>query len=261
MYNFWIQVWGNYKGLYDWLHPRGYIANVIVYPVVSILMYSILGKFVLDPKAAVFFTIGITMSVMCYNIIGGITMSYASDRWYNTLSFLYISSANRFLNFLSRCILHFPTGVLVFITCMVTIRLTTNADFSIVNWWALVAGVLVITASLCAYAQLLGIFSILLSEWLNIMAFSLGITLPLTGMIIPLTTFPHALQEVAKFLPITNGLASIRLAFSGAPFSAIYSGILREALTCIVYFAIAYIGFVAFERAVRRTGTLETGTD
>jgi ABC-type polysaccharide/polyol phosphate export permease len=257
MYNFWIQVWSHYKGLYDWLHPRGYIANVIVYPIVAILMYSVLGRYALDAKMAAFFTIGMTASLMSYNIISAITMSYANDRWYSTLPFLYISKANRFLNFSSRCILHYPTGLLVCLTCMIMIRLTTSVNFGIVNWLALIPAVLVINASLCAFAQFLGIFSIVLTEWLNTLAFSLGITFPLTGMIIPLDTFPVALQEIAKILPITNGLTAIRSAFDGAPFSIIYFDIIREALTGIVYFSIGYFCFVLFERIVKRSGKLE----
>lgn len=257
MYNFWVQVWSYYKGLYDWLHPRGYIANVIVYPIVAILMYSLLGRYALDPKWAAFFTIGMTASLMSYNLISAVTMSYANDRWYATLSFLYITRANRFFNFLSRCIFHYPTGLLVCLTCMIMIRLTTNVDFGMVNWPVLVLAVLVVNASILAFAQLLGIFSIVLKEWLNTLAFSLGITFPLTGMIIPLDTFPPALQEIARLLPITNGLTALRSAFDGASFSAIYFDIIREALTGIIYFAIGYFCFELFERIVKRNGSLE----
>lgn len=257
MYNFWVQIWSYYKGLYDWLHPRGYIANVFVYPVVAILMYSMLGRYALDEKAAAYFTIGMTASIMSYNLISAVTQSYANDRWYYTLSFLYITKVNRFLNFLSRCILHYPTGLLVCITCLIMIRLTTPVDFGLVNWPALILAILVVNASILAFAQFLGIFSIILKEWLTVLAFSLGITLPFTGMIIPLSNFPVALQEIGKLLPITNGLAAIRSAFDGAPFSVLYFNIVREALTGIVYLAIGYLCFALFEHVVKRSGSLE----
>jgi ABC-2 type transport system permease protein len=257
MYNFWVQTLSYYKGLYDWLHPRGYIANVIIYPVVSILMYAMLGRYALDPAATIFFTIGVTATLVSYNIIGAVTQSYSNDRWYYMLPFLYISKANRFLNYFSRCILHYPTGIIVYIVCIIMTKLTTSVDFGMVNWPALVAAILVLNASILAFAQFLGIFSIVFKEWLNLMAFSLGITLPFTGMVIPLSTFPAPIQEIAKLLPITNGLAAERAAFTGASFSAIYFDILREALTGMVYFVIGYICFVIFERIVKRTGSLD----
>lgn len=257
MYNFWVQAWAYYKGLYDWLHPRGYIANVVGTPVMMVLMYGMLGRYALDPAASAFFAIGMNVSTMGYNIISAITMSYANDRWYSMLNFLYISKANRFLNFLSRCVLHYPTGLLSFFIGMVMIRLITSVDFGLVNWPGLIVAVLIINASLCALAQFLGIFSIIFTEWLNTLAFSLGITFILCGVIVPLDVFPPAVQEISRILPMTNGLTTVRAAFDGAAFSTFYFDIIREALTGIVYFAVGYYCFTLFERIVKRSGKLE----
>src|SRR3990170_1889575 len=101
MYNFWVATWSYYKGLYDWLHWRGYIANVIGYPVMMVLLYSLLGRYALDAKMAAFFAIGMAVSTMTYNLISAITQSYANDRWYQTLPSLYITRASRFTNFAS----------------------------------------------------------------------------------------------------------------------------------------------------------------
>jgi len=79
----------------------------------------------------------------------------------------------------------------------------------------------------------------------------------LTGTIIPLTVFPVGVQEGLKLLPITNGLAAIREAFTGISLSEISGNILREILTGMVYFAVGYAGFLLFERVAKRRGTLE----
>src|SRR3972149_2482725 len=115
MYNFWQTTWSIHKGLYDWLHWRGYVANVIGYPVMMVLLYALLGQYALDAKTAAFFAIGMSVSTMTYNIICAITQSFANDRWYQTLSLLYITRASRFKNFLSRWIPHYPTGLVDFI--------------------------------------------------------------------------------------------------------------------------------------------------
>jgi ABC-type polysaccharide/polyol phosphate export permease len=257
MYNFWVQVWSNYKGLFDWLNWRGYIANVIIYPIVAILMYAMLGRYALDQAAAIFFTIGMSVSLMTYNLISGITQSYANDRWNYTLPFLYVSGASRFQNYLSRAVLHYPNGLLVFITALAMIRLTTNVDFGLVNWAGVIPAVLVITASICAMAQFLGIFSIIFREWLNTLAFSLGISFIFSGVIVPLEVFPPLVQELAKLLPVTNGLTAIRAAFAGAALADIYWPILREGLTGLVYFGAGLVNFIVFERLAKRSGILD----
>jgi ABC-type polysaccharide/polyol phosphate export permease len=257
MYNFWVQVWSNYKGLYDYLNWRGYAANVIVYPIIGVLMFSMLGKYTLDAKAAIFLTVGMTVSFMNYNIISAITMSYANDRWYSTLTLLYISSASRFLNFISRCVLHYPTGVLACLVSIIMIRLTTTVDFGLINWPALILTLLIVNLSICAFAQFLGIFSIVFTEWLNTLAFSLSVCFILTGGVFPLEVLPKALQEAGKLLPMTNGLLAIRAAFEGAPLGDIWFSVTREALTGITYFAIGYFCFVLFEKVAKRRGTLD----
>ncbi len=257
MYNFWIQTWTYYKGLYDWLHPRGYIANVIGTPVMFVLMWAMMGRYAIDPAASAYYAIGMNVSTMGYNIISALTMSYANDRWYSGLTYLYITKANRFLNFLSRCIPHYTTGLLSFITGMVMIRLITPVDFGAVNWTGLIVATLVVAASVLALAQFLGIFCIIFTEWLNTLAFSLGVTFILCGFVLPLNIFPQWVQEIGKLLPMTNGLIAIRAAFSGAAFSTFWFDILREALTGIVYFVVGYYCFVFFERVVKRSGKLE----
>jgi ABC-type polysaccharide/polyol phosphate export permease len=261
MYNFWVQMKSNYKGLYDFGNPRGYIANVVFYPIIMVLMFAMLGKYAISPEMAIFFAVGMTVSCMNLNIITAITQSYANERWYGTLSLLYATNANRFINYLSRWMLHYPTGLISLIVSLGMIRLTTNLDFGIINWPVLILAMLSVNLSICAFAQFLGIFSIVFTEWLNTLSFSLGVCFILTGIILPASVLPVGLQEIGKCLPMTNGLAAARAVFYGAPFGDVYFDIIREFMTAIVYFAVGYLCFVVFEKIARRTGTLETGLD
>lgn len=257
MYNFWVQNWLLYKGLYDYNHLRGYVANVVAQPALMVMMYALMGRYAMDAKTSIFIAVGINVSSISYNVISGITRGYANDRWYSMFSILYITKVNRFWNYTARSILYYPTGLLSGIVGLVMIRLLTPLDFGAINWTGLVVAMLVINAAVCAWAEFLGIFAIVFSEWLTILAVALSVTLILSGMIIPLEVFPTALQEIGKLLPMTNGLIAIRAVFNGAPFSAFSFDILREALTGIAYFVIGYFGFVIFERVVKRTGKLE----
>ena len=112
MYNFWVQNWLLYKGLYDYNHLRGYIANVVAQPALMVMMYALMGRYAMDAKTSIFIAVGINVSSISYNVISGITRSYANDRWYSMFSILYITRVNRFWNYTARSILYYPTGLL-----------------------------------------------------------------------------------------------------------------------------------------------------
>jgi ABC-2 type transport system permease protein len=257
MYNFWIQTITQYRGLNDWYKGPPYFANFILFPAITILTWAILGRFALNAQAAIYFAVGQMVSTAAYSIFCASTMSYANDRWYSTLNLLYISPASRFQNFSSRAVLMYPIGLVTFVTCLVMIRLTTSVDFGTLNWPSLVLSLAVVNLSIVAFAQFLSIFAIVFREWLNTLAIALGVILILTGVIMPLTIFPVWLQELGKLIPITNGLAAVRLAVGGEPFSAGGWYLLREALTGIAYFMLGYGGFVLFEKVGKRSGALE----
>jgi ABC-2 type transport system permease protein len=257
MYNFWIQTITQYRGLNDWYKGPPFFANFILFPAITILMWAILGRFALDAKAAMFFAIGQMVSTAAYGIFCASTMSYANDRWYSTLSLLYISPASRFQNFASRAVLMFPIGLVCCVTCLVMIRLTTPVDFGAINWPVLVLALIVVNLSIVAFAQFLSIFSIVFREWLNTLAIALGVILILTGVVMPLTIFPTWVQELGKLIPITNGLITIRSAFAGEAFSAGSFDLLREAVTGLVYFMVGYFGFVLFEGVAKRGGIMD----
>ena len=257
MYNFMIQAYATYKGLFFWLNWMSYITNVFVGPAIGVVTYALLGQFAFDMEAARYYGLGVIMSQMAFVVVSGITQSYTYDRELGTISFLYISPAKRLVNYLSRPVLHFPNGILVYATGLTALWLLLDIDFSMMNWPVFILSVLVATASVAAFAQLLGIFSIVIREWVHGMVVATGILFIFTGMIIPIETFPPALQGFAGILPITNALSAIRAAIIGAPSSGIYASILREAIVGIVYLAIGYLGFVFFEKLAKRNGTLE----
>jgi hypothetical protein len=69
-----------------------------------------------------------------------------------------------------------------------------------------------------------------------------------------------AIQEVAKLLPVTNGLISLNSTFIGNPLADTSGYLFREGLTGLVYVIAGYIGFRMFETAAKKRGTLEQET-
>lgn len=257
MYNFLVQSYATYKGLFYWLHWISYVSNIFLWPIAYILMYSFLGRFARNPEAAQDYALGIAGYSMAFILVGGITQSYTYDRQLGTMSFLFASPANRLVNFLSRSVLHYPNALLCFIFALLAAWVIVDLDFGSVNWPGFVIAVLVIAASLTAYAQLMGIFSLVSQNWIGVLSIGNAILFILCGAIIPITAFPDYIEEFARLLPMTNGLFAIRETFAGAPFSQVSSNIVREALICLGYYTVGFLGFLLFERVGKRRGTLE----
>lgn len=260
MYNYFIQAYATYKGLFYWLNWPGYISNIFLRPVVMVLTFALLGRFTLNPEAAREYALGMGIYSMLFIVVGGITQSYTYDRSQGTIAFLFMSPANRLVNYLSRMLLHFPNALLVFIFCFAMVCLLVDIDFGLVNWMAFIISVVITAASLTALGQAIGVVAIAVRNWLNIFGLILGIFIALTGVIVPLSVFPSVIQEICRLLPMTNGLAAARLAFTGGAFADVWSLIIRETLTGLTYLFLGYLWFILFERVVKHNGALDEET-
>lgn len=255
--NFLIQVYTTYKGLFGWLNWFGYISNVIFRPVVLVLIYSVLGRFSGSPEAGRTYALGIASFTMAMNILPGIAQCYTYDRTGGTLSFFFASPANRLESYLARAVLHYPNGLLSFISALVTAWLVVGIDFGSINWAGFLLAVFITAFSISALGEFLGPFAIAFRDWSNIQNILVGLILIFSGVIIPLSVFPMPIQEFARLLPVTNGLAAIRSTFTGASIAEDMGYLLREGLTGVVYLTLGYFGFGLFEKVARQKGTLE----
>jgi ABC-2 type transport system permease protein len=257
MKNFFKQAFLTYKGLFYWLNWPGYISNVFLRPVVMVVTYTLLGKFALGPDAARDYALGIGIYSMLFILVGGIAQSYTYDRFQGTIAYLFISPEKRSVNYLSRMIFHYPNALIVFFFSFATVCLIVDISFGTLNWWAFILSIIITAFSISAFGQALGVVAIVVRNWMNTFGLILGLFIALTGIIIPVATFPPIIQEICKLLPMTNGLMATRLAFTGASFSDVAFLMARELITGLVYLALGYIGFEVFERAARHTGTLD----
>jgi ABC-2 type transport system permease protein len=257
MYKFMVQAYSTYRGLFAWLNWPGYISGTIIQPFATVIMYAILGRFTSDPAVVQTYSLGITTYSMAFIILSGVTQSWQYDRTYGTISFFFVSPANRLVNFLSRSLLHVPNGILSFISGLFAAWLIVGLSFATVNWTGFVLVTIIISNCITAFGQLLGVASIAVRDWIGLQSLANGVLLILCGAIIPLEVFPGFIQEFGRLLPVTNGLIAVRGVFSGESLSAVSGDVLREIVTALVYYFMAYIGFWWFEYKVRKNGTLE----
>ena len=92
MYNFLVQSYSTYKGLFYWLNWPGYISNVFLRPIVFIIMFSILGRFASDPTVAQGYALGMALYSITYLLMGSIAQSYSNETnaGYYFISFCFL---------------------------------------------------------------------------------------------------------------------------------------------------------------------------
>lgn len=120
MYNFAVQAYSSYKGLFYWLNWMSYISNVFLYPVAQVIIFALLGRFTSSPEIAQAYALGLSVFSMASILISGLTQSYSYERQLGTLSFIYVSRVNRIVNFMSRPLLHYPNALFSFTFALTT---------------------------------------------------------------------------------------------------------------------------------------------
>jgi ABC-type polysaccharide/polyol phosphate export permease len=257
MYNFWVQARLTYKGLFYWLNWQGYTSGVLLQPFATVIMFAVLGRFTSNPDMVRSYILGIAVQGMAFIILAGLTQGYTRERSLGGTQFLFVTPANRLVNFVARSIFHYPNGIISFAFGLLAAWLVVGLNFGSVDWVGFILATLVISLSIIAYGQLLGILSVATRDWIGIAGLGNGIILIFTGMIIPIASFPDTIQAFCRILPATNGLFAMRDAFNGASLSSVSGDIVRELITGLVYYAVAYVAFIYFEHRVKYTGTLE----
>ncbi len=257
MYNFVLQSWYTFKGLYTWLNRWGYPSSVLIQPFATVIMFVILGRYASNPETVRAYALGIAVSSMAMIAIVGLTQSYTKERFNGGTSFVFITPVNRLAHLIARSILHFPNALVAFFVSMIAGLIIIDLDFGAVNWGPFILAILVTDFAIIAFGQVLGVSSVAVRDWYGMQGLANSLLLILSGVIIPVSVFPGFIQEFAKLLPITNGLIAVKAAFTGAPLAEVSGDILREFITGLAYYTAAYFGFIFFEKVVKRTGSLE----
>ncbi|MDD5189585.1 MAG: ABC transporter permease [Dehalococcoidales bacterium] len=255
--NFITQAIATYKGLFGWLSVWSFTSVAISAPILNMVVVTSVGSYAFSGEAMKNVAVGVSIGAMNYIIFGGITQSYAYERNLATAQMLFASPANRFLNYMSRSMLHLPNGLLCFAVSLTSAWLIVGLDFGPANWLGMILAAVITALTLTMFAQMLGVFSFITSDWstyFNPVLNTIGI---LNGIVLPLVVFPKSIAEIARFVPMTNGVIAIRAAYKGSEMSGIAVPLLREFSNGLLYFLVGYIGFVIFERVAKRQGTLD----
>lgn len=258
MRNFVRQAYYSYRGLFTWLPLPSYVAIVVLGPVLTIIMFALVGRFALGPAVVRPYLLGMVAQYIPFILSAGVINSFAHERWGATLSTVYASRGNRAVVFFSRQLFHIPNGFAVVAAGLLFSRVLLGLDFSQVNWPAFSLTVLAITLSSCAAGAFLSNLTIVMTDWILLYRLFAGAVMVLTGVIIPLSSLPSPLAALSQVLPLTHGLVAFRSAFDGAGVPAVLPSLLKELFVGLGYTVFGLAGYYAVELFAKRQGLVET---
>ncbi|MEE8419262.1 MAG: ABC transporter permease [Dehalococcoidales bacterium] len=252
------QAYYNYRGLFTWLDWPSYITTVVFGPVLSIIMFTLVGRFALGPAVVRPYVIGLVAQYIPFIISASILQVFVHEKQNATLSIVYSSRGSRAVIFFSRQLFHLPNGFVIVSAGLFFSWLLLGLDFAQVNWLILILAVLTITLSSSACAAFLGNFSIVYTDWILLYRTFAGVILVLTGVIIPISSLPPPLAALSQILPLTHGLVAFRAAFDGAAVQAVWPSLLGELTVGLGYAVLGVIGFQVAEIYAKKKGLVET---
>lgn len=248
----------SYVALFRWLRPTTYLASKIVMPLAQILFFTFLGMYATGRSNASFYIIGNAVQLAAVSGIYGVTMSIGGDRWEGTLLYLFGTPANRLAMFTGRAFFHVLDGILGVFVGLGWGVLLLGLDLSHVQPLALVIAIFITTFSTSGLGLLLGCVSLVSVDTMFVNNTAYFLLLVFSGANVKLSALPAWMQAVSWGLPLTRGIAAVRLLVAGASLADVAPLLLGEALVGIVYVLLGYSLFRWFEFQAKRRGTVES---
>jgi ABC-2 type transport system permease protein len=246
-----------YRALFTWLRPSIYIPTMLGGPIFQILFFAYVGRHY-GAQDDEFFVIGNAVQASALAGIFGMAMTIGGERWFQTLSMLLATPANRIAIFLGRAVPLIANGMLV-------------SAFGFGVGWALldfelaageipgIAFVVLVTSFSCtALGLLTGSIGLRARDVFFLANLVALLLLLFCGVNVPLDALPDWMETVSRGLPLTHGIEAARAIADGVAFSEVSNLVATEAAIGGVYALVAYMLFRFFEVEGRRRATLET---
>ena len=246
-----------YRALFNWISPWIYIPTMLGSPFFQILFFTYLGRFA-GVEDDAFFVVGNAVQVCAMAGVYAACMTIANERYFATLAPLLATPANRLALFLGRGVPVLLNGL--FISAFGFVVGWVFLDFSPAAGSLLpLAVVLVVTVFSCtAFGMGLGSLGLRTRDVFFAANLAYYLLLLFCGVNVPLVDLPTWMQDVAKCLPLTHGIAAAREVAAGASLSSVASLVWTELGIGVAYAAGAFLLFRMLEADGRRRATLET---
>lgn len=249
--------WFQYRAMFNWATPVGYVSYKLLLPVSQILFFTELGVFATGRSNAIYFALGNALQLTAINGIFGVVMTVGNERQFGTLPILLASPANRVVTFMGRTVVHVIDGMLGVAVGLGLAVLIFKIDLSHANPGILSVCVVTISLSTAGLGLMFGSIGLIMRDVLIIANTVYYLLLVFCGINIAVDRLPAWAQVISFGLPLTRGVQAARDVVSGAGLTRVAPLLGGELLVGLVYATIGYALFRWLENYARRGGLQE----
>jgi len=237
----------SFKALFSWLNPKAYILIKVVNPMLQLIFFSLLARYVYRVADIMPWVIGNAFVLCTYNAFFGIGMVLAEERNFGTLMIVIASPSNKFLVFLGRAFMHIIDGGITVVIGLLTGAALFGLSFIGVDLPLFVLTLVVAMFAVSALGLLISSFGLVMRDTnlvLNVLAMML---LALSGANFPVAELPFILQKVAYLMPLTRSIEAARLIMNGGGMNIVGNLIFSEFIVGVIYMLAGYLALRVME--------------
>ena len=247
----------SFKSLFGYLSPKAYLLMKVLDPMLQMIYFSLLIKFVYKTNDMTPWLIGNAFILCSRNAVFGIGTSLIGERYSGTLKLIIGSPANKFKVFMSRGVFYiidsFITVFIGLLTGYLMFGLYIPADRMV----TFILSIFVCMFSAIALGLCISVLGLLTRDIHLFLNTASMILFALTGAIFPIERLPIFLSKISYILPITRSIESARLIASGGNYGRIFSLMGGEMVLGVSYVVIAYTVLNIVEKIAIKKATLD----
>jgi ABC-2 type transport system permease protein len=246
----------SYRALFHWLTPWILIPTFILGPLFELLFFAFVGKDA-GVGSSTFYLIGNAVGAAAVPALFAMGNTVADERYSQTLGLLLASPARRLPLFLGRAVPVIINGFCVSVVALVLGALVLRVSLPPSTWGPLLLIIAITSMSCTGLGLTAAAIGLRVRETATLSNIILGTLIVFCGLYVAVSALPLWMQSVARFLPMSHGIAAAREVAGGAPLSSVLWLLRDEIALGLVYTAIGIGLLLFFERESRRHATLE----
>lgn len=246
-----------FKAIYGWQDTLSVVLVKVIRPVFQMMFFSMIAAFALGPERLSYYVIGNSVATCAATALFGVGNILRYERSHGTLGLIISSPYNKFLLFTGRAFFYVLDGLFTSSVTLLTGILFFRLDVTKATLGMGVLALFVSVISASTFGLLLGTLGLRVTDLNMVMNFASNGFLILCGINFPITELPLPLQYLSAGLPLTHGVAAMRLSFNGEPAKAILYLMGKELLVGFVCMVLGYVILRAAEYRARGAGTLD----
>jgi ABC-2 type transport system permease protein len=245
-----------YRALFNWLNPWIFVPTLIVAPVFQLLFFAYLGRSA-GLESDRFYVIWNALQIAALPGLFAMTFAVAGERWFQTLSPLLATPANRAAVFLGRALPVVVNAAFVCVVSFVAGALILHVHIRGASIPALAVVIAATSVSCTCFGFLGGPLGLRWRDAIIAINLADAVLLIFCGVNIPIESLPGWMQVVSEYLPVTHGLRAARRVADGAALGDVGGLIAAELAIGATYAALGFAWLRHLELVARRGATLE----